>query len=46
MKIGFPSNWSTWVNQETPALEMSALDYVIEGDLYCRLQNALHKAIG
>ncbi len=45
-EISFPSNWSmAWVNQETPALEISALDYVIEGDReYCRLQNALQQA--
>lgn len=29
----YPANWSiAWVNQETPALEISALDYVIQGD--------------
>lgn len=39
----FPSNWAiSWVNQETPALDIPALDYVIEGDReYCRLQQAL-----
>ncbi|PHM38912.1 ABC transporter ATP-binding protein [Xenorhabdus mauleonii] len=31
--VTFPSNWSlAWVNQETPALETSALEYVIDGD--------------
>ncbi|NBI13587.1 ABC transporter ATP-binding protein [[Haemophilus] felis] len=42
----FPNNWSlSWVNQETPALETTALDYVIEGDReYCRLQKALAEA--
>lgn len=29
----FPSHWAiSWVNQETPALEISALAYVIQGD--------------
>jgi len=29
----FPSNWAlAWVNQETPALDMPALEYVIDGD--------------
>ncbi|MEQ9905361.1 ABC transporter ATP-binding protein [Pectobacterium aroidearum] len=29
----FPQNWSlAWVNQETPALDKPALDYVIDGD--------------
>lgn len=39
----FPSNWAiSWVNQETPALDIPALDYVIEGDReYCCLQQAL-----
>ncbi|MEG9498346.1 ABC transporter ATP-binding protein [Mannheimia indoligenes] len=28
-----PKNWAiSWVNQETPALDISALDYVIQGD--------------
>ncbi|EEX50601.1 ABC transporter ATP-binding protein [Pasteurella dagmatis] len=42
----FPSNWAiSWVNQETPALDIPALDYVIEGDReYCRLQQALAAA--
>lgn len=42
----FPSNWAiAWVNQETPALDIPALDYVIEGDReYCRLQQALAAA--
>ncbi|CEE90867.1 putative transport protein (ABC superfamily, atp_bind) [Xenorhabdus nematophila str. Anatoliense] len=31
--ITFPNNWAlAWVNQETPALETSALEYVIDGD--------------
>lgn len=29
----FPGNWAlAWVNQETPALDVSAIDYVIDGD--------------
>ncbi|NRN30557.1 ABC transporter ATP-binding protein [Photorhabdus heterorhabditis] len=29
----FPNNWAlAWVNQETPALETPALEYVIDGD--------------
>nr|WP_113867523.1 ABC transporter ATP-binding protein [Brenneria salicis]NMN90311.1 ATP-binding cassette subfamily F protein 3 [Brenneria salicis ATCC 15712 = DSM 30166]RBP61235.1 ATP-binding cassette subfamily F protein 3 [Brenneria salicis ATCC 15712 = DSM 30166]RLM30254.1 ABC transporter ATP-binding protein [Brenneria salicis ATCC 15712 = DSM 30166] len=29
----FPQNWAlAWVNQETPALDVPALDYVIDGD--------------
>lgn len=29
----FPAHWAiSWVNQETPALDISALDYVIQGD--------------
>ncbi|WP_387465932.1 ABC transporter ATP-binding protein [Photorhabdus sp. RM323S] len=29
----FPANWAlAWVNQETPALEIPALEYVIDGD--------------
>lgn len=32
-EINYPSSWAvSWVNQETPALDCSALDYVIEGD--------------
>ncbi|MDC9621138.1 ABC transporter ATP-binding protein [Xenorhabdus sp. XENO-7] len=31
--VTFPNNWAlAWVNQETPALEISALEYVIDGD--------------
>ncbi|PVX39250.1 ATP-binding cassette subfamily F protein 3 [Pasteurella langaaensis DSM 22999] len=45
-EVSYPANWAiSWVNQETPALDMSALDYVIEGDReYCRLQKALIQA--
>ncbi|EPE75478.1 hypothetical protein I010_06024, partial [Pasteurella multocida 1500C] len=41
--VSFPANWTlSWVNQETPALMTSAIDYVIEGDReYCRLQREL-----
>ncbi|HHT7701104.1 ABC transporter ATP-binding protein [Pasteurella multocida] len=41
--VSFPANWTlSWVNQETPALMTSAMDYVIEGDReYCRLQREL-----
>ncbi|CAO98226.1 ABC transporter ATP-binding protein [Erwinia tasmaniensis] len=29
----YPGNWSlAWVNQETPALDMPAIEYVIDGD--------------
>jgi len=29
----FPNNWAlAWVNQETPALEVPAIEYVIDGD--------------
>lgn len=31
--VNYPANWSlAWVNQETPALSTSAIDYVIDGD--------------
>ncbi|WCG82754.1 ABC transporter ATP-binding protein [Pectobacterium sp. A5351] len=42
----FPQNWSlAWVNQETPALDKPALDYVIDGDREFRqLEAALHTA--
>ncbi|MGL9720643.1 ABC transporter ATP-binding protein [Symbiopectobacterium sp.] len=42
----FPNNWAlAWVNQETPALDVPAIDYVIDGDrefrqLEAELQNA------
>ena len=30
-EVSYPSNWAvSWVNQETPALDISALDYVID----------------
>lgn len=42
-EVALPSQWRlAWVNQETPALSLSALDYVIEGDReYMKLQQAL-----
>lgn len=45
-EVSYPSNWAVaWVNQETPALDISALDYVIQGDReYCQLQQLLEKA--
>lgn len=31
--VSFPSNWAlSWVNQETPALDQPAIEYVIDGD--------------
>ena len=45
-EITYPSNWRvSWVNQETPALDIPAIDYVIQGDReYCRLQQELEQA--
>ena len=45
-EISYPADWAvSWVNQETPALGISALDYVIEGDrTYTRLQKELAQA--
>lgn len=45
-EVSYPANWAvSWVNQETPALEISALDYVIQGDRrYCQLQAELAQA--
>lgn len=45
-EASYPKNWSiAWVNQETPALDISALDYVIQGDReYTRLTGELDKA--
>lgn len=44
--VGFPKTWRvSWVNQDTPALDTSALDYVIQGDrIYCQLQDQLKHA--
>ncbi|AAC22317.1 ABC transporter ATP-binding protein [Haemophilus influenzae] len=45
-EVNYPANWRvSWVNQETPALDISAIDYVIQGDReYCRLQQKLERA--
>ncbi|MCW9710818.1 ABC transporter ATP-binding protein [Avibacterium sp. 21-586] len=45
-ELSYPSNWAiSWVNQETPALAISALDYVILGDRqYVELQQQLEQA--
>lgn len=42
----FPSSWQVaWVAQETPALERTALEYVIDGDReYRDLEGQLHVA--
>ncbi|MEE3652404.1 MULTISPECIES: ABC transporter ATP-binding protein [unclassified Brenneria] len=42
----FPQSWAlAWVNQETPALDVPALEYVIDGDREFRqLEAALHTA--
>ena len=44
--VSIPKHWKTAaVAQETPALDMSALDYVLQGDGELQLfQTALHKA--
>jgi ATP-binding cassette subfamily F protein 3 len=44
--VSFPPHWVTaHVAQETPAVEISALDYALEGDVeYVALQAALTKA--
>ncbi len=41
--VTYPNSWQiSWVNQETPALEISALDYTIQGDReYTQLQQQL-----
>ncbi|RRN01007.1 ABC transporter ATP-binding protein [Bibersteinia trehalosi] len=45
-EIKYPTNWAiSWVNQETPALDISAIDYVIQGDReYTTLQYQLEQA--
>ena len=45
-EVNYPANWRvSWVNQETPALDISAIDYVIQGDReYCRLRQELNLA--
>ncbi|MGV3346694.1 ABC transporter ATP-binding protein [Enterobacteriaceae bacterium LUAb1] len=42
----FPGHWAlAWVNQETPALNKSALEYVIDGDReYRQLESELQRA--
>lgn len=42
----FPHNWAlAWVNQETPALDISAVEYVLDGDREFRqLENQLTEA--
>jgi ATP-binding cassette subfamily F protein 3 len=42
----YPGNWQlAWVNQETPALKVPALDYVIDGDReYRQLEAELQRA--
>lgn len=44
--ISIPKQWDmAWVNQETPAVDKSALDYVIDGDReYRRYELELNKA--
>ncbi|WP_369789533.1 ABC transporter ATP-binding protein [Rouxiella sp. WC2420] len=44
--LTFPSNWAlAWVNQETPALDVPAIEYVIDGDREFRqLESELHDA--
>ncbi|OAT51194.1 glutathione-regulated potassium-efflux system ATP-binding protein [Proteus hauseri ATCC 700826] len=44
--VTFPSSWAmAWVNQETPALDIPAIDYVIDGDReYRTLEQRLQKA--
>ncbi|MFU2059461.1 ABC transporter ATP-binding protein [Avibacterium volantium] len=45
-EVSYPANWQlAWVNQETPSLAISALDYVILGDRqYMALQQQLEQA--
>ncbi|TCV93635.1 ABC transporter ATP-binding protein [Biostraticola tofi] len=44
--VTFPGNWSmAWVNQETPALDVPAIEYVIDGDReYRQLESELQAA--
>lgn len=44
--VNFPGNWQlAWVNQETPALQTAAIEYVIDGDREFRLlQGELEQA--
>ena len=45
-EVSLPKNWAiSWVNQETPALDISAIDYVIQGDReYTQLMAQLEQA--
>ncbi|AUI65423.1 MULTISPECIES: ABC transporter ATP-binding protein [Glaesserella] len=45
-EASYPKNWSmAWVNQETPALDIPAIDYVIQGDReYTQLTAQLEQA--
>ncbi|RZN56605.1 ABC transporter ATP-binding protein [Avibacterium paragallinarum] len=45
-EVSYPTNWQlAWVNQETPSLAISALDYVTLGDRqYVALQQQLEQA--
>ncbi len=45
-EVKYPAAWSlAWVNQETPALDVSALNYVIQGDReYIQLMAELEQA--
>nr|WP_154324440.1 ABC transporter ATP-binding protein [Pantoea sp. 201603H] len=44
--VTFPGNWAmAWVNQETPALNVPAIEYVIDGDReYRQLESELKRA--
>ncbi len=44
--VSFPGNWAlAWVNQETPALDQAAIEYVIDGDReYRQLESELARA--
>ncbi len=44
--VTFPNNWAlAWVNQETPALDIPAIEYVIDGDReYRQLEAELQAA--
>ncbi|WP_058910348.1 ABC transporter ATP-binding protein [Entomohabitans teleogrylli] len=44
--VTFPGTWQlAWVNQETPALDVPAIEYVIDGDReYRRLEQELQQA--
>ncbi|WP_075182587.1 ABC transporter ATP-binding protein [Pantoea sp. 1.19] len=44
--VTWPGNWAlAWVNQETPALDVPAIEYVIDGDReYRQLESELQRA--